>query len=196
MIVIFGMAHSGTTVTTHILNQFENIHLHTSGSESFLLECDEVAFHLPVNKWQPKKLQELQNTLPNGHHLMIKRPWTESRFEFWRQHFPNAYYICLLRDYKDIVKSWTSATSKCPRLKGKKEGDLWQEYNLYLRYAVNFPNYINNCKYLLANHGRMLLYPQLVFDEISLYLNINYKFNVQQIGRGNIKKKIQNSLDQ
>ena len=187
MIVVFGMAHSGTSIFTQILNQSPQIHLHTSGSQSWILECEEIAAH--KKQWNASALKNKQKTLPKGEHLLVKRAWAESRPKFWENNFPSAYYFCLLRPFVPIYKSWIGATGSRPTIKNSSITSVapaWKKYEKRLRFAVNFdlPNY------MIVDHTRLCEWPENTFAEVAKFLKIGYTFDTSDIGNTNIKKEL------
>lgn len=186
MIVIMGMAHSGTTIVAHILRQCPDLVLYCSGQQAGLLECQEVAAHIPTSGWDWRTLQSKNNALyAVDKHLLIKRPWSESRPTWWVDYFPDSLFIICFRPFSQIKESWTGPRSMCPSLKNKTEPQLWNYYKKSLKQALSFP-----LKNYLLEHTRLLNDPDQVLKEVAEFLKIDYVFNISQVGNGNIKNII------
>lgn len=179
MIVIFGMAHSGTTITAYILSQYGK--LYTSGKQKHLLECAEVASH--KKHWQAQRLKDLQANTEK--HLLIKRPWTENRPEFWMSNFPDAYYICLIRPFAQCYTSWTGPRSMVPKLKHASIKECWACYKKHLHYAVTFPA----SNYFILDYTRLTKWPKKTFEAVAEFLGTDFKFDTSKVNKGNIKQK-------
>ena len=84
IIVISGMAHSGTTILAYILQQHPEIYCFTNGDQACILENDLLlnkqneAIEFVINSHFPKR-------------ILLKRPWTECKvLEWFSQELPNA----------------------------------------------------------------------------------------------------------
>lgn len=105
LIIVCGMAHSGTTILTHLLRQHPNIHLVANGKESWLLE----------NDWLPNEsTEEIAKCLAEhpDKRILLKRPWNITHHSEWMaREMPDAAFIYCDRPFSQIRKSWSKMTS-------------------------------------------------------------------------------------
>jgi hypothetical protein len=186
MIAILGMAHSGTTVMASTLAQCPDLCLYTSGRQGWLLECDEIA---PGKKWNAAKLKAVQAKHPNKE-LLIKRPWAESQYEWWDEHFPDVKMICMIRPFVDVHASWTGKRSLCPDLKNATIDECWERYEHHLLLAALYPPE----QMLLVDYGRLCKWPIKTMIWVADRLHIDHTFNTSTIGKpkSNIKDRLWN----
>jgi hypothetical protein len=105
LIIILGMAHSGTTILTYVLKQHPNIVCCINGNEELNLENDYLVTE------ETQNIQDLLLRFPD-HRIMLKRPWTEVWHANWlRREMPNAKFIYCYRGFEDIAESWSKPTS-------------------------------------------------------------------------------------
>lgn len=105
LIVVCGMAHSGTTILTHILRQHPDVHLVVNGNESWLLE----------NDWLPNedtdKIARCLAEHPDKR-ILLKRPWNITQHSEWMaREMPDAAFVYCDRPFSQIRKSWSKLTS-------------------------------------------------------------------------------------
>lgn len=105
LIIVLGMAHSGTTILTHVLRQHPDITLFVDGSEAWIYENT----YLPLEQSEP--IQQLLTDYPNRR-IILKRPWNEVWHGDWMaQEMPNAKFIYCYRSFEETAKSWSKPTS-------------------------------------------------------------------------------------
>ena len=105
IIVISGMAHSGTTILAYILQQHPEIYCFTNGDQACILEND-----LLLNKQNETIEFVINSHFPKR--ILLKRPWTECKVLDWfSQELPNARFIYCYKAFEDITKSWCKPTS-------------------------------------------------------------------------------------
>ncbi len=138
LIIVCGMAHSGTTILTHILRQHPNIKLITNGNESWLLE----------NDWLPNEdSQAIANCLaenPNKR-ILLKRPWNVLHHGDWMaKEMPDAKFIYCDRPFSQIRKSWSKLTSLVDA-KLRFDSNLQSEvYSKSVESLIGFSSRVNN----------------------------------------------------
>lgn len=99
------MAHSGTTVLCHLLQQHPDVVCCTNGNEAWLYENT----WLPLEQCGP--IQDLLHQFGDKR-VLLKRPWNEVRHSAWMQReMPDAKFIYCYRDFADITASWSAPTS-------------------------------------------------------------------------------------
>lgn len=105
LLIVLGMAQSGTTVFTHTLASHPSIYLHCDGSEAFLLENQCL---------KTLNLDELQNIATLNHdarYVLLNRPWQERHYAWFKAHLPRAKYFICIRNRADVIKSWRTTGS-------------------------------------------------------------------------------------
>lgn len=104
LIVVLGMAHSGTTSLTFVLRQHPETICCVSGRESKLLENDWLLAE------QAEPIQRLLGRYRKR--IILKRPWVEvDHADFLVREMPTAKFVYCYRDFKDISKSWSKPNS-------------------------------------------------------------------------------------
>lgn len=170
LIIIGGMAHSGTTILAHVLQQHPSIVLCAGGSEGWILE----------NDWVPTenvgKIQSLLDEFPNKR-VMLKRAWCDAIHGRWMtETMPNAKVICCFRNFEDIAASWKREDSMVDaRI---REGSLQHQRQVYDEHWTRMqwletvmacrrhyhPMFASNPERMLAQIGKWLKLPRFNFD--------------------------------
>ena len=105
LIIVLGMAHSGTTILTYLLRQHPEIYIVANGNEAWILE----------NSWLPNELAEpIQGVLRRfpQKRILLKRPWNcVWHGEWMAREMPHARFIYCDRDFEAIAASWSKPTS-------------------------------------------------------------------------------------
>jgi hypothetical protein len=105
LIVVLGMAHSGTTIVAYILRQHPDVVVAVGGYEGWILE----------NTWLPREesqpIQNLLNENPDKR-VLLKRPWNEVHHPEWmHREMPDATFIYCVRPFEAISQSWSRRNS-------------------------------------------------------------------------------------
>jgi hypothetical protein len=105
LIIVLGMAHSGTTILAYVLKQHPQVLCFTDGTEAWLLENTLLLCA------QTGSIQQLLNQYPNQR-ILLKRPWSCIRHADWlEREMPNARYLYCVRPFEEIAQSWAKPTS-------------------------------------------------------------------------------------
>ena len=183
LIVILGMAHSGTTVFTHTLLQCPSIICFACGTESWVFENK---YLLPqfasVFEQKDNPVSKFVGDHPNKF-VILKRPWQEARPEFFKKHMPNAHYFLLIRSFDALVKSWAKPNSSVMvnlRLASPKVKRV--HYDKYLEAANTFAVKVESKKVLLINYEEMCRDPSKIFADVAIALGINFTFDTSDVG--------------
>jgi Sulfotransferase family len=105
LIIVLGMAHSGTTILTYTLQQHPDVVCGTSGPEAWLFENDWLMSE------QTALIQEILDNNLNKK-VLLKRPWVcVDHRDYLVREMPNAKFIYCYRDFFDISMSWSKPTS-------------------------------------------------------------------------------------
>jgi hypothetical protein len=175
LIVVFGMAHSGTTILTYVLNKHPETMLAVDGEKSWILENT----WLPLEQGEP--IQGFLATYPNKR-LLLKRPWNEVWHGDWmRREMPNAKFIYCYRDFDEITKSWSKPTSFVNDML-RSGGIEYQRgyYQFCLEKAEAFARAVPF--FYKLHHPRFVEDPKRVMAEISAWAGLApFKFDVSQV---------------
>ena len=192
LIIVLGMAHSGTTVLVHTLLQCPKIVCLKSGTESWVFENKYLLPQFantfekednPVSEFvaaHPKKL------------IVLKRPWQETRPDFFKTYMPNAHYFILLRSFNALVKSWSKENSSVSI--GLRKASAQQKkihYDKHLEAANTFASKTGS-KVQLIHYEEMCDNPSGTFAKIAAVLGIEFTFDTGDIG--NLDKNVKEIL--
>jgi hypothetical protein len=105
LIVVLGMAHSGTTILTYVLKQHPDVLSAVNGPEAWILENDWLRLE------QASPIQDVLCSFPN-HRILLKRPWSCVWHGDWMAaEMPNARFLYCQREFGEIAQSWSKPTS-------------------------------------------------------------------------------------
>lgn len=181
LIIILGMAHSGTTILAHVLSQHPDVVLAANGQTAVLLE----------NEWlvnaDPGPIQALLQK-HSDKRVLLKRPWNEIRQAEWMaQVMPDARYIYCVREFHAIATSWKKPTSlvekklrdcNCRQMAGyfawcRDKAD---------RFAATVAHCCEHC------HEAFLADPATIMEDTAAWLGLApFSFDVSQVGTTDIK---------
>ena len=146
IILICGMAHSGTTILAHLLRQNKCVFNYSSGVAGWVYETEII-----LNK--NKKTLENLLILNSDKKVLLKSPWVEFKRTKWMiENIPNAYYICCLKNFEDIKKSWQRKDSQVDQiLMNESEEYLKKTYDLSLEKSNFLASNVKNFVFLYHN---------------------------------------------
>ena len=160
IIIVFGMARSGTTVFTHVLNQHSKVRV----------------FHNVYNYENDmifnKKVAAMENVVAQfpSRRVVFKRPWSESMTDFFVEHMPDAYYLAMLKPFDMINKSWQNSIWT-KGLWGDDEKIRRDKYDKHLALLKEFP-----LKLKIIDYPKFVSQPEEVMAEVTRFLSIlNYR---------------------
>lgn len=183
LIVILGMAHSGTTVFVHTLLQCPSIVCFACGTESWVFENK---YLLPqfasVFEQEDNPVLKFVDDHPNKF-VILKRPWQEARPEFFKKHMPNARYFLLIRSFDALVKSWAKPNSSVMVNLRLASPEVKKEYyDKYLEAANTFAAKIESKKVFLISYEEMCRDPSKIFADVATTLGISFTFDTGDVG--------------
>lgn len=184
LIIILGMAHSGTTVIAYTLRQHPNIICCINGTEANLLENDWLLLR------QTEPIQTILNNHPEKK-VLLKRPWNEIRHPAWMfREMPDAHYIYCFREFNSICKSWSKSTSLvdkhvrlgCPEYKR-------EFYDECLLKGQNFCSKVNS---FIIDNDDFIKDSNKVITDVSKFIGLEqYDFDTSKVvDNGDIKSQI------
>jgi hypothetical protein len=175
LIIVIGMAHSGTTILTFLLKQHPDVVCCRNGSENWIFE----------NTWLPsEQSQPIQHFLwknPNRR-ILLKRPWNAVYHGDWMaREMPNARYLNCTRPFEEISKSWAKPTSFVnPELRDADEQVHRQVYDACLLAADLFSKKVKHFRSM--PHQDLLDRPQHVMAESTAWLGLQpFWFDVSKV---------------
>lgn len=179
LIVVCGMAHSGTTILTYLLQQHPGVVCCVGGPESWILEND----WLKLERAGP--IQEVLEKFPDKS-ILLKRPWVCMQRPLWLlENMPNARYIYCYRSFEDISASWSKQGSfvdaKLRQTNKQKEfyDKAFQAGEIFGAQVSNFRRHY---------HPSLLENPEKEIMEIAVWLGLSsWKFDVSPVGGVNVK---------
>lgn len=182
LIVVLGMAHSGTTILTHTLANHPDVTLATNGGEAWLLEND----WLP-NEDSPPLVQWLETN--TGRRLLLKRPWNECLHAEWMSRtMPDARFIYCRREFSEIRKSWSKPTSFVESSL-RNPTEQFAAYSDALVKAQRFADTVKH--FFTVDHERLLANPARELARLTRWLDLpKFEFDVSAIGTSNLKHQL------
>ncbi len=162
LIIICGMAHSGTTIVAHIIRQHPEFKLFNNGSMRHILEND---FLLNANAEKIKDLTKEEKR------IILKRPWVESgRVDWLINNMPDAYYLYCLKDKEKIITSWSAKKSFVnPGFRNSSYEEKSKAYDECYRNAMKLKEKVK--KFMIIKNDELLLSPRKMFDDINAFLD-------------------------
>ena len=160
VIIVFGMARSGTTVFTHVLGQHYKLHL----------------FHNVYNYENDmifnKKIENMESVVAQfpSRRVVFKRPWSESMTDFFVEHMPDACYLAMLKPFEMINKSWQKS-QWTKGLWGDDDQIRRDKYDKHKALLQEFP-----LKLKIVDYTKFVSQPDIVMSEVAEFLGIlNYR---------------------
>ncbi len=178
LIIVLGMARSGTTVFTYVLCRHPQIALFRDGPEGWLLE----------NQCLPSKnasrIARVAPLFPECQYVVLKRPWMERLGSWYRETMPNAHYIVMIRSRSSIKKSWTTTGGWALPANRRDPAKLDDFYDEYLEHALRMPQFVGADRCRLVRYERMVEAPGELFEELADWLSIPNSFDPSPIAEG------------
>lgn len=173
LIIILGMAHSGTTILTYVLQQHPDVMCCADGQEAWIME----------NTWIPSEQSKpIQEQLDRTNkRILLKRPWASTHGGWLKREMPNAKFICCYRNFVDISASWSKPTSfVADSLRNGGKDYQLSFYNEYWRHAINFSNGVPFFR--RHYHLDFIANPAKIMSDICSWLGLRpFIFDVSQV---------------
>jgi hypothetical protein len=163
IIIVFGMARSGTTIFTHVLSQHPSIFLYHNvyNYENDLLFSQDAA-----------KIEEIVLSHPNKL-VLFKRPWSEKLTSFFKEEMPKAAYFYMLKDFQDISLSWKRTTWVAQHLREASDEEKYEYYQKMLEIGKSFPQVVGTHRFRIIHYNDFIKEPQKKIRECCQILQIN-----------------------
>lgn len=172
MVIVLGMARSGTTVFTYILAKHPEFGLFRAGSEAWVLE------NACIPDKNISRLKEVAELYPARKYVLLKRPWQEKHAQWFKEVMPNARYIIMLRERDGIMKSWNGSGNWAIRGHNGYQSNPEAYYEEYRDYALSFPDIFGPESCQIIRYEELLNSPSDVFKRLSGWLEVEDCFNV------------------
>jgi hypothetical protein len=178
LIIVLGMARSGTTIFTYVLCRHPQIALFRGGPEAWLLENDCLL------RRQTRRIGRAAALFPEAKYVVLKRPWQEEHAEWLHEHMPRASFVVLVRDRESIKRSW--ATTGRWALSGRRQAQTDPDacYDKYYQYALRLPETLDRQRCRIIHYEQMIQQPEAVFAELADWLGVERRFDCTPIGQG------------
>ncbi len=173
LVIICGMAHSGTTVIAHVLRQHPELTLFKNGSMSYILEND---YLLEADERSIEKLLE------GGDRVILKRPWVEYHQTDWLIHnFPDAYYLYCIKEKERTIKSWSRPNSYVSdEFRSRSYEQLSEVFDHCYEIAMRIKDNVNHF-YTLDNE-EVIKNPESIFPSLNQFLNLGeFEYDLSDI---------------
>ena len=164
-IIVFGMARSGTTVFTHVLGQHHKIHLF----HNVYNYENNFVFN---NNWE--KMEEVLSQFPSKR-VVFKRPWSESLVDFYKEHFPNASYLAMVKPFEMINESWKKSTWT-RAIWDHTDEQRKEKYDKHMAFLDSY----RDMNFKLVDYTNFVSEPDRVMDSVCQFLGI---LSYRQIGK-------------
>jgi hypothetical protein len=184
LIIIDGVASSGTTILTYLLSKHPDVVLVKNGTCTRILENDWL-----LNR-DHEKIDAAFAGLGPGKKLLLKRPWSIYRFTGWLlEHYPEAYYVYSTRREEDVIRSWQKPESLV--------GDNWGRLRSDAEYARGVLNEAHDRaeafrrvaqQFTVVSHENLIYAPVPMLKDLTDWLGLApFRYPTEIIGSCNIK---------
>lgn len=173
LIIICGMAHSGTTIIAFILRQNPDFVLFVNGQQRDVLENDLLM------QEDVKGIEEINK---KDKRIILKRPWIESEITDWLiENMPNAYYIYSVKDKEENIKSWSKENAYVLKeLKISSYEEKSKNYDKCYSDAMRLKENVKN--FLIVENEKLIDDPKKIFDEINQFLGVEkFDYNLSDV---------------
>lgn len=175
LIIIGGVAHSGTTILAYVLRQHPSIRCIANGNEAWILEND----YLPNERGD--LIEKELGRYPHKR-LLMKRPWNFVWHSDWmRTEISNAYFLYCSRDFEGISASWSKPTSLVDdRFRNGGVEVQKQHYDFCTERSESFGKTMQN--FMKIDHKEFVNNPKTMIQNINAWLGLpNFDYNVSQV---------------
>jgi len=183
LIIICGMAHTGTTIIADILRQHPGNVLVKNGAMYWILEND---YLLHANT---EGICELLSE--HKKRIILKRPWVEHLHTQWlTSQMPDAYYLYCKKDKEKTIKSWSRENSYVEsELRNDSYEDKSAHYDACYKSAMELRNKVQ--KFLVVENEDVIQNPEKAFSDINKFLELpEFDYDLSEVSQSrSIKKK-------
>ena len=178
LLIVPGMARSGTTILTYVLARHPQVALYRAGREARVLENDCLIWK------NVRRIGEAAGMFRQARYVLLKRPWQEKDADWMQQNMPDAHYIIMLRDKEGIMRSWKTTGRWAVVGFNLPDEALDAHYDEYFGYAQAYPQVLGRDRCRIVSYERMVKEPASVFGELADWLEIEDSFDTSPIGEG------------
>lgn len=187
IVIVCGMAHSGTTIVTHILRQNPNLNLCVSGHMVHILENDFL---------RHADTEAIKKLLTNKKRILLKKPWVECDHKDWLiQNMPNAYYIYCTKNREKLIDRWGRPDSfVLPSFRKTSRKEKENRYDECYANALELQSKLK--RFMVIENKTLIENPASTFKNINNFLDLeHFNYDVSEVSATNsIKTKINKKL--
>jgi len=179
IIFLSGMAHSGTTILTHLLRQHPSICHQVDGKSVMFYESDLIFDSKSLRNLASKNL---------GKKILVKKPWVFADDpNYFIDLFPDAYFICCLKSFEEASKSWSKPYSQVAFDFRYNNVAQKEKYDLFMESVYVMKNSLN--KFNIFHYDKFIDNPSYAMKELTEFLEIdNFNYDLSDVGNDkNIK---------
>jgi hypothetical protein len=178
LLIVLGMARSGTTIFTYVLCRHPQIAIFRGGPEAWVLEnqC------LPQRN--ARRIARVAQLFPGVKHVALKRPWQEEHGKWLSDHMPRAHFMVLVRDRETIKKSWETTGSWAVGNRPQAKTNPDEYYDYYLEHALALPHLLGENQCRIVRYEELIANPKGIFEDIAEWLKLERLFDCSPIAAG------------
>lgn len=181
LIIVVGMAHSGTTIISYLLRQHPDVVCAVDGKESWILE------NTTLPRENSSAIQKILNDNPKKYVLM-KRPWNCVYHVDWMsKELPNARFLYCQKTFSEINKSWSKGSSFVEeKLKVASAEEKCIFFNMCLSKAHELSEKVPH--FFKVHHFDFTRNPGPMIQEISNWIGLKpHTYDISEVNKRNIK---------
>jgi hypothetical protein len=181
LIIVVGMAHSGTTIISYILKQHPNVVVAVDGNESWILE------NTALPKEDNSVIQRLIDSNPKKY-ILMKRPWNCVYHTDWMsREMHKAKYIYCQKTFSETNKSWSKRLSFIEeKLRNSPTEEKCDFYNMCLAKGTELSEKVPY--FYKVHHSDFSSSPEKIINELAIWIGLKpFKFDLSKVNERNIK---------
>jgi hypothetical protein len=178
LLIVLGMARAGTTIFAHALASHPRIYLHRDGSEAFVLENE------CLKSRNLSEVQRIINLHLNAQYILLKRPWKERHYAWFKTHLPGARHFICIRNREEVIRSWRSTGNWAVRGHAGVRINAVSYYRQFKIYALIMKRIFGEGRCMLIDYGKVVHRKGELFREIADWLNLDFQFALDEIRPG------------
>lgn len=167
------MAHSGTTILTHLLRQNPSVYHQIDGKSVMFYESDLIFDSKSLRNLASKNL---------GKKILVKKPWVFADDpNYFIDLFPDAYFICCLKSFEEASKSWSKPYSQVSFDFRHDNISQRKKYDLFMESVYLMMNSLN--KFKIVHYTEFMKNTNIIMKEMTKFLEIDdFDYDLTDIG--------------
>lgn len=173
IIIVSGMPRAGTSVITYVLAKHKDITLYIDGTEAHVLENTL----LPNWTGSEEQIELIQKILSKTKtkYILLKRPIHCINSKFIERDFPNALFVFMERELKEITTSWKNSGMVGKNIYENAE-ESHNRFKKKMRDMMVEKKIINSLEDFCEN-------PQILLSKVSEITKLENIFNTDIVAR-------------